>query len=71
MHPAWKEDRAKACFLYGRLLARNPATMQASTRFLEESATCFNEIHPHVRYAGSELKDEHFHNLGASEPLQG
>ncbi|KAK5119445.1 hypothetical protein LTR85_007545 [Meristemomyces frigidus] len=65
MHPAYKEDLAKAYFLYGRLLADNPTTEPAGSKLLDESASCLDEIHPHVRHSGTELRNEHFYGLGA------
>lgn len=64
MHPAYKEDLAKAYFLYGRLLAGSPECASSGAKLLDEAASCLREIYPHIRYAGVDLKEEHFHGLG-------
>lgn len=64
MHPGYKEDLARTYYVYGRLLARNPANATKAMEMLDRAAESLNTRYSHTEYRGSELKNENFYGLG-------
>ena len=65
VHPAYKEDLARAYFLYGQLLSRKPAGASRAREMLNKAADCLNAIYSHAQHKGEDLKEEHFYGLGS------